>query len=316
MGGNGSENDLGSDALMIVGIGASAGGIQALKEFFEQVPDDSGLAYVVILHLSPDHDSKLAEVLQIAAKIPVVQIVGNVVVEANRIYVISPNHHLAMSDGSLSASENLQVEERRAPVDIFFRTLAESHGSRAICVVLSGTGANGSMGLKRIKERGGAAFVQDPREAEFSEMPRNSIATGLVDEVLPVFEIPGKILNYKNGLGRIQIHIDDDEKHNDQQNALREIFTQIRVQLGHDFSNYKRPTILRRIERRINVHNLPDLASYLRYIKHNPEEIKALLKDLLISVTNFFRDPKAFEIIEQEIIPSLIKLHRDGKPIR
>jgi two-component system CheB/CheR fusion protein len=314
--GNGSDNDQGSDSLMIVGIGASAGGIQALKEFFEQVTSDSGMAYVVILHLSPDHDSKLTEVLQIVAKIPVIQVVGKVQVEADNIYVISPNNHLVMFDGHIHASENLQVEDRRAPVDIFFRTLAESHGSRAVCVVLSGTGANGSMGLKRIKEKGGAAFVQNPRQAEFSEMPRNSIATGLVDEVLPVSEIPAKILQYKNGVGHVHIHIDDDEKHGDQQNALREIFTQIRVQLGHDFSNYKRPTILRRIERRINVHNLPDLHSYLRFIEQNPEEIKALLKDLLISVTNFFRDQKAFEQLELEVVPALIKLHQDGKPIR
>ena len=316
MAGNGLATDSGSDSLIIVGIGASAGGIQALKEFFEHVTTDSGMAYVVILHLSPDHESKLSEVLQIVAKIPVIQVVGKVHVEADRIYVISPNHHLSMSDGHITASENLLVEERRAPVDIFFRTLAESIGSRAISVVLSGTGANGSMGLKRIKEKGGAAFVQNPRQAEFGEMPSNSIATGLVDEVLPVSEIPGKILQYKNGLGHIQIHIDDDEKHFDQQNALRDIFTQIRVQMGHDFSNYKRPTILRRIERRINVHNLPDLLSYRRYIEQNPEEIRALLKDLLISVTNFFRDQKAFEVLEQEVVPALIKLHNDGKPIR
>ena len=313
---NGSFIDPASDALMIVGIGASAGGIQALKEFFEQVTPDSGMAYVVILHLSPDHDSKLSEVLQTVAKIPVTQVAGKVQVEADNIYVISPNHHLAMSDRYIIASENLYVEDRRAPVDIFFRTLAESHGSRAICVVLSGTGANGSMGLKRIKEKGGAAFVQNPRQAEFSEMPRNSIATELVDEILPVSEIPGKILQYKNGLGHVQIHIGDDENYTEHQHALREIFTQIRVQLGHDFSNYKRPTVLRRLERRINVHSLPDLPSYLTYIKQNPDEIKALLKDLLISVTNFFRDQKAFFLLEQEVIPALIKLHADGKPIR
>ena len=316
MNGNGSANDPLSHGCMIVGIGASAGGIQALKVFFENVPADSGMAYVVILHLSPDHDSKLSEILQMVAKIPVTQVSGTIQVQPNAIYVISPNHHLSMADGYINASENLQLEDRRAPVDIFFRTLAESHGSRAVCVVLSGTGANGSMGLKRIKEKGGAAFVQNPRQAEFSEMPRNSIATDLVDEVLPVSEIPGKILQYKNGLGHVQIHIGDDENFTEQQHALRKIFTQIRVQLGHDFSNYKRPTVLRRLERRINVHNLPDLPSYLQYIEHHPEEIKALLKDLLISVTNFFRDQKAFFLLEEEIVPALIKLHTDGKPIR
>ncbi len=316
MRGNGSDNDPESDGFIIVGIGASAGGIQALKEFFENVTADSGMAYVVILHLSPDHDSVLSEILQLVSKIPVTKVSGKVRVKPNAVYVISPNHHLSMADGHLHASENIQLEERRAPVDIFFRTLAESHGSRAICVVLSGTGANGSMGLKRIKEKGGAAFVQNPRQAEFSEMPRNSIATDLVDEVLPVSEIPAKILQYKNGLGHVQIHIEDDENYTEQQHALREIFTQIRIQLGHDFSNYKRPTVLRRLERRINVHNLPDLPSYLTYIQQNPDEIKALLKDLLISVTNFFRDQNAFLFLEKEIFPDLLKQHADDRPIR
>src|ERR1700712_3435488 len=166
-----------SSTLYIAGIGASAGGIQALKTFFENVDEHSGIAYVVILHLSPDHDSHLAEVLQTVSKIPVSQVLEKVTVEPNHIYVVPPNQHLTMLDGSIIVSPNLTIEDRRAPVDIFFRTLALSHSSRAICVVLSGTGANGSMGLKHIKENGGAAFVQNPREAEFNEMPRNSIAT-------------------------------------------------------------------------------------------------------------------------------------------
>ena len=183
--------------LLIVGIGASAGGIQALQQFFKQVPANSDMAYVVILHLSPDHDSKLVEVLQHVSNIPVRQVTEETKVEANQVYVVPPNKHLMMSDGSIVVSPNMHEEDRRAPVDIFFRTLANSHGSRSICVVLSGTGANGSMGLKRIKEMGGAAFVQNPREAEFNEMPRNAIATDMVDEVLPVAEIPRKILLYK-----------------------------------------------------------------------------------------------------------------------
>jgi len=152
-----------------------------------------------------------------------------------------------MEDGYILVSPNTQIEDRRAPVDIFFRTLAEEHGSRAVAVVLSGTGANGSMGLKRIKERGGAAFVQNPREAEFNEMPRNSIATGLVDEVLNVAEIPGKIMAYRNRIGTIQIFEEPEQRPQQQQQALREIFTEIKVHTGHDFSNYKRPTLLRRI---------------------------------------------------------------------
>lgn len=295
------------EEFLIVGLGASAGGIQAFQEFFQQTPPTTGMAYVVILHLSPEHDSKLANVLQTVTKMPVTQVTEKVKVLPDHVYVIPPNQHLTMEDGAIIVSPNTLVEERRAPVDIFFRTLADEHTSRAIAIILSGTGANGSMGLKRIKEKGGATFVQNPREAEFNEMPRNAIATGLVDEVLNVAEIPAKIIAYKNCLCKVQILEEAEKRPQDQQQALREIFTDLRVHTGHDFSNYKRPTLLRRIERRINIHNLPDLPSYVTFIHQNPEETTALLKDLLISVTNFFCDKKAFEVIETEILPTLLK---------
>lgn len=304
------------DNFLIVGIGASAGGIQALQVFFRSVPADSGIAYVVILHLSPDHDSKLAEVLQTVTAMTVQRVTEKTTVEPNRVYVVPPNQHLTMRDGYIVPSQNMQPEDRQAPVDIFFRTLANSHGTRAVCVVLSGTGANGSMGLKRIKEMGGATFVQNPREAEFNEMPRNAIATDLVDEVLPVAQIPRKIIAYKESLGTIHIPAEPENRPEDLQHALREIFTQLRVLTGHDFSNYKRPTLLRRIERRINIRNLPDLPAYAAFIQHNPDEITSLLKDLLISVTNFFRDKKAFEAIGTEVLPQLIQSKSPGEQLR
>jgi two-component system CheB/CheR fusion protein len=291
--------------FLIVGLGASAGGIRALKEFFAQVPADSGMAYVVILHLSPDHESQLAEVLQATSAIPVSQVRDRVKVAPNHVYVISPNQSLAMTDGHLALSEMTRIEERRAPVDIFFRTLAESHHSCAVSVVLSGTGANGSMGMKRVKECGGVCIVQDPLEAEFPEMPRNSIATGLVDYVLPVAQIPAKIIAYKNHLGSVSIPVEARPEADDK--ALRDIFTQLRMRTGHDFTNYKRTTVLRRIERRISVHELPNLPAYALYLREQPEEAQALLKDLLISVTNFFRDQAAFEALERKIIPRLFE---------
>ena len=297
----------GKNDFLIVGIGASAGGIQAMREFFRLVPLDSGMAYVVILHLSPDHDSQLASVLQRETGIPVAQVTERVNIQPDRIYVVPPNKHLTMEDGYIAVSPNMMVEERRAPVDIFFRTLGDEHGPRAITVILSGTGANGSMGLKRVKERGGACFVQNPREAEFNEMPRNAIATEMVDEVLAVADIPAKILSYKTSLGEVEIVKDIEKRPEDQQQALRDIFTLIRVRTGHDFSNYKRPTLLRRIERRINVRSLPDLPAYARFLQDNPDEPVALLKDLLISVTNFFRDKKPFETIEREVLPMILK---------
>ncbi len=301
------NNQPDKNGFLIAGIGASAGGILALKTFFASVPADSGIAYVVILHLSPDHDSKLAEVLQQTAKIPVSQVTEKTVVQPDRVYVVPPNQHLSMKDGYITVSQNMQVADRRAPIDIFFRTLAESHNANAVCVILSGTGANGSMGLKHIKEKGGAAFVQNPREAEFNEMPRNAISTDMVDAILPVAEIPEKIIAYKKNIGTVHISIDAGKRPEDQQNALKEIFTQLRVKTGHDFSNYKRPTLIRRIERRITVRNLPDLQSYATYIQQHPEETTALLKDLLISVTNFFRDKKAFEAIQTEVLPPIIQ---------
>src|SRR5215472_1559174 len=191
--------------FLIVGLGASAGGIQALKEFFTRVAKDSDMAYVVILHMSPEHESKLAEILQVTSAIPVTQVRERVRIEPNQVYVIPPNRSLEMKDGHVAPAEMIGLEERRSPVDTFFRTLAETNEHRAVSVVLSGTGANGSMGLKRIKEYGGVAFAQDPEEAEYQDMPRNAIATGMVDYVLPVAEIPSKIASYKEHRGTVQI---------------------------------------------------------------------------------------------------------------
>jgi two-component system CheB/CheR fusion protein len=301
--------------FLIVGIGASAGGIQALQIFFKNVSKDSGCAYVVILHMSPDHDSKLVELLKHVTEMPVSTVTKKTKVKPNQVYVISPNQHLTMMDGYIVVSKNLTIEDRRAPVDIFFRTLADSHGPRAVCVVLSGTGANGSMGLKRIKELGGAAYVQNPKEAEFNEMPRNSIETELVDEILPVAEIPGQIIAYNHNRRVVKITEHDLRPEEDQQ-ALRQIFSEIRLRTGHDFTNYKRPTLLRRIERRLNLRNHPDLTSYAAFLQDNPGETHALLKDLLISVTNFFRDPRAFLAIETEVLPAIMKGKDSDSKIR
>ena len=302
--------------FIIVGIGASAGGVQAMQEFFKNVPQNSGMAYVVILHLSPDYDSKLAQVLQHETAMPVTQVKEKILIRPDHVYVVPPDRHLTMEGEYIAVTPNINVEERRAPVDIFFRTLADQHGPRAISVILSGTGANGSMGLKRIKERGGATYVQNPREAEFNEMPRNSIATEFVDEVLNVADIPAHIIAYRNGIGTVEIIEESEKRPEPQQKALREIFNQLRMRTGHDFSNYKRPTLLRRIERRINVNHLVDLPAYITFIHEHPEETQALLKDLLISVTNFFRDGKAFNYLEQHVLKQIFAGKTSADQIR
>ncbi|WP_255373109.1 CheR family methyltransferase [Chitinophaga sp. YR627] len=304
------------DDLLVVGIGASAGGIRALQSFFAHVPDNPGMAYVVILHLSPLYESKLSELLQQVTPLKVTMITEKTRIQMNHVYVVPQDQHLMMSDNHILVSKNAGMEERIAPVDIFFRTLANSFGPRAVCVILSGTGANGSMGLRRIKECGGAAFVQNPREAEYNEMPRNAIATALVDDILPVSEIPEKILSYKLRLGSVEIPVDSEKRAEDEQHALREVFSHLRLRTGHDFSNYKRATLLRRIERRINIRNLNSLKAYAAYLQHNPDEVTALLKDLLISVTNFFRDKKAFEMLEQEVVPSILQNRQGDNHIR
>jgi len=304
------------DNFIICGLGASAGGIQALKEFFEAVPTGSGIAFVVILHLSPDHDSQLAQVLQNSTGMPVIQVTQKVFVAPDHVYIIPPNQHLTMEDGQLIVSQNTELAERRAPVDIFFRSLAETHETRAVGIVLSGTGANGSMGLKRIKERGGAVFVQNPREAEFNEMPRNAIATDMVDEVLDVADIPAKIITYRNSLGTLHVPEEPKDQSETDQQALRTILTELRLRTGHDFANYKRATLLRRIERRTHVCDLAGLPAYAAYLTQHPEETQSLLKDLLISVTNFFRDRKPFEELEQDVLPRILETKSANEHLR
>ncbi|MGN6185365.1 MAG: CheR family methyltransferase [Thermoanaerobaculia bacterium] len=291
--------------FLVVGLGGSAGSIPAFREFFRNVSENSGMAYVVILHLAPDYESQLAEVLQRESRIPVTQVQQSEQVKPNRVYVISPNKSMAMNNGTLVVSDITGFEERRAPIDIFFRTLADTHESRAVCVVLSGSGGDGSMGLRRIKENNGLVLVQDPSEAEFGEMPRNSIATGLVDFISKVGDMPRKILSYRDSLRTVPLNID--ESKDDDEQALIDIFTHLRLRTGHDFTNYKRATVLRRIERRLAVREIRTLPEYAKFMKEKPEEAESLLRELLISVTNFFRDKSVFDRIEELIIPRLLQ---------
>jgi two-component system CheB/CheR fusion protein len=303
------------DDFLIVGLGASAGGIQALREFFSKVPENSGMAYVVILHMSAEHESKLAEILQTTSLIPVRQVKERIKVLPDNVYVIPPDQNLAMTDGHLQLTDKIGLDERRSPVDLFFRTLAETNDSRAVSVILSGTGSNGSIGLKRIKEYGGVAFAQDPNEAQYTDMPRNAIATGLIDYVLPVGEIPAKIFSYNEHRGSIQLPDAPTIEATDEK-ALRDVFTQLRMRTGHDFSNYKRATMLRRIERRLGIKELSGLPEYAQYLRDHRQEPQALMKDLLISVTNFFRDPESIDAVAQKIIPAIFANKTENDVVR
>jgi len=247
--------------FLTVGIGASAGGIKPLKEFFAAMPADNGMAFVVILHLSPEHESQLPAVLQTNTSMTVIQVQETVKIEPNHVYVIPPTKHLAMMDGEIRLIEPETIRGKRVPIDLFFRTLADAHSKNGVCVVLSGTGADGAAGLKRVKEAGGFCIVQDPAEAEYDGMPRSAIATNLADLILPVGEIPAKILAFKQSAEKTKLPESEAENPPPElgADALREVLAILKTNTKHDFFNYKQPTILRRIARRLLVHGLADI---------------------------------------------------------
>src|SRR5262249_11094906 len=304
----------------VIGLGGSAGSLNALRTFFSHMATDSGLAFVVIIHLSPDHESSLATLLQGSTSMPVVQVCDTVKVEANRVYVIPPAKHLSLTDGQLCLSELWPERGRRVAVDLFFRTLADTHGTQATAIVLSGADADGAIGLKRVKERGGLTIAQDPEEAEHSGMPRAAIATGMVDWILPAAEMPARLLKYYRNEPRLFLPAEEpsegqEAESSDGEAALRDTLAFLRVRTGHDFSDYKRPTILRRIARRMQVNGFQELPAYLSFVRTHPGEVGALLRDLLISVTNFFRDREAFQALEAEF-PRLFRGKKSGDQVR
>ena len=299
----------------VVGLGASAGGLEALIRCFENLPAAPDMAFVVILHLSPKHESNAAEILQRATSMPVVQAKAAMPIERNHVYVIPPNHGLSMYDGHLSLSQPGRDKGRHIAIDLFFRTLAEAHMERAVGVVLSGTGSDGSVGLASIKEHGGIVIAQSPDDAEHRGMPESAIATGKVDFVLPVAEIPQKLIDLWASSRHIELPVAADSDLRVQQpqspqaaeEALRSVLTFLYTKTGNDFKHYKRATVLRRIERRLQVNSLKTLPAYVEFLGQHPEEVNALLSDMLIGVTNFFRDRESFEALERDVMPRLVE---------
>jgi two-component system CheB/CheR fusion protein len=302
-----SQDGPGQPGLLVVGIGGSAGGITALKSFFSRVEPDSGIAYVVIMHLSPQHESNLAQLLQAQTAIPVTQVTETVRVEADHVYVIPPSKYLMIEDGNIKLTEPERMRGGgHSSIDLFFRTLGDAYGKTAVSVVLSGTGTDGILGLRRIKEEGGFAIAQDPEEAEYDSMPRNAINAGLIDLVMPAADIPERLKSLRAGLQRIHMRVSEEEPpppESDQD--IIAVLKLVRQRTANDFTQYKRPTMTRRIGRRLQVHGLPDVRSYLAFLHEHPDEIPVLLRDLLITVTNFFRDRDAFDGLRQEAIPKL-----------
>ncbi len=300
----------------VVGIGASAGGLAALKTFLHHVPADSGLAFVVVVHLAPDHESHLAELLQPHVAFPVQQVSENTLLEANHVYIIPPNYNINAIDTHLRLSKLEARRQERAPIDHFLRTLASTHDGHAIAVILTGTGSDGTLGVRDIKANGGVVMVQDPNEAEYDGMPQSAIATGLADFILPVQEIPGTILRFSRTEPRVPLPQGDEEVAENEQAVLQQVFAQLRARTDRDFSRYKRSTVMRRIARRMQLNYLEDLHAYLERLRERPEEVRALADDLLITVTHFFRDAEVFEKLEKEVIPWLFEKKGPQESVR
>jgi two-component system CheB/CheR fusion protein len=297
------------ESMPMVGLGGSAGSIQGLLAFFRTMPADSGMVFVVILHLSAEHESTLPALIQRVTPMPTIQVQDSVRVQPNTVYVIPPGKALASADGSLRVSDLQSGRGKRVAVDLFFRTLADTHGPNSAAIVLSGADSDGALGIKRIKERGGLTIAQDPDEAEHSSMPRAAIHTGMVDWVLRVEQMPARLLDYYRIGAEMKLPPEEgpqpaeppEPKPAEGEAALREVLRFLRTRTARDFTYYKRATILRRISRRMQVNGIDDLPGYLEHLRTNPGEAGALLQDLLISVTNFFRDKEAFDALALQI---------------
>jgi two-component system, chemotaxis family, CheB/CheR fusion protein len=304
-------------AFPIVGIGASAGGIEAFTQTLEHLPSDTGMAFVFIQHLHPDYESALTEILGRQTTMPVVEAKDDMAVRPNHVYVIPPDAYLGIFGGMLLLLPRPHGHERRLPIDQFFRYLAEDHRTRAIGIVLSGTGSDGVLGLKAIKAEGGITFAQDEASAKYDGMPRSAVASGAVDFVLSPSGIAAE-------LARIARHPYIVEEHaggtpellSDAAESLDKIFMLMRRHSGHDFTYYKHTTIRRRIRRRMLLHKLDRMEDYVRFAQEHPAELDDLFQDILINVTSFFRDPEAFEVLREKVFPTIVPDPPPAHPVR
>jgi two-component system CheB/CheR fusion protein len=291
----------------IVGIGASAGGLAAYESFFSGLPTDpeTGMAFVIVQHLSPDHKSILGDLIKRYARMQVNEVEDRMRVEPNHVYIIPPNRDMALENGTLRLFPPAEARGQRLPIDFFFRSLAREHGERAICVILSGTGSDGTLGARAVKGEGGMVMAQEPATTEHDGMPRSVIGTGLVDFVLPPAQMPNQLVAYARHAfskpPRAKVSAEPDNS------MLKRLTSLLKAQTGHDFSQYKSTTLLRRMERRMALHQVQTNEEYFKLARENPAEIEGLFRDLLIGVTNFFRDPDAFKVLEQTVIPRIMK---------
>ena len=298
--------------VTIVGIGASAGGLDALGQFFESVTP-SGMAFVVVQHLDPVHKCVLAELLQHKTKMGVFEAVDRMRIRPNSVYVIPPNKNMSIFKGALHLFEVVKKDGLSLPIDFFFRSLADERQEKSIGMVLSGMGSDGSLGLRAIKEKGGITLAQAPADAKFSAMPQNAIDTALIDIVAPVDRLYEKLVSYLDHADSVLISHDPDVK---DQSSLEKIIIILRSHTGNDFSHYKKNTFYRRIERRMGIHRIAKISTYVRFLQENQSEMELLFKELLIGVTSFFRDSAVWKALRDRIFPEIFAACPDGYVVR
>jgi two-component system CheB/CheR fusion protein len=308
-------SEAGSKILPIVGIGASAGGLRAFEQFFAHMPSDGGMSFVLVPHLDPSHASMLPDLLKKYTKMSVVQAEDGMKVEPNRVQVIPPNTEMVIMHGTLLLTKPKEPRGLRLPIDTFFRSLAEDQKDNAICVILSGNGTDGTLGLRAIKAEFGMAMAQDTASAEYESMPRSAIETGMVDYILPPDRMGAELIAYfRHQISRRGVEASAMAGRLPE--SLHKIFQLLRVRTSHDFSSYKKNTICRRIQRRMGVHQIERMADYVSYLEQNPQEVTVLFKELLIGVTNFFRDPQAFEALTDCLMSDLLADKPKDYPVR
>ena len=294
----------------IVGIGASAGGLEALEQFLGNVPENSGLAYVIIQHHDPTQKGMLPELLQRITKMSVFQVKDRMRVKPDCVYVIPPNKSMSVLKGVLHLFDPVEARGLRLPIDFFLRSLADDRQERSIGIILSGMGSDGSTGLRAIKEKNGIVIVQEPATAKFDSMPRNAIDSVLADIVAPAGELPGRLLDFLKHFPALKSDQDIEIK---DKSSLEKIIILLRTYTGNDFSLYKKNTVYRRIERRMGIHQIDKIPSYVHFLQENPKEVDILFKELMIGVTNFFRDPFVWEKLKTAVIPDYFcKLPEDS----
>jgi len=300
----------------IVGVGASAGGLEAFKEFFSGLADNTepGMAFVLIQHLAPDRESSLKEIIQRCTEMEVLEVEDGMKVQRNNVYIIPPSFSMTISEGILQLNEPAAPRGQRMPIDDFFRSLAQDQCERSIGIILSGSGSDGTLGLRAIKGEGGLVIVQKPATAKYDSMPRSAFNTGLVDYELSPAEMPKQLIGYVSHAFGTSSSIFTEPSGKEE--MLEEIFNLLHNHTGHDFSGYKNTTIYRRIQHRMSVNQIETIDRYVKYLQQSSEEIEKLYCDLLIGVTSFFRDPEAFDVLKKEVIPGIFSNKKESGVLR